>query len=120
MTKDTDAGAVRPLNAVFSAPCHVAILRALFESREPASGRRIARDAGVNHQACAEGLRRLERLGLVQREVLGRTHAFSLNGGHPVVDALLNPLYREERGLAAQDPSAEPDQESVEPAVAAV
>ena len=88
-----------PLDAVFSAPCHVAILRAMFRAPAPASGRQIARDADVNHQACAEGLRRLERLGLVRREVLGRAHAFTLNAGHPVVDVLLVPVFRREDQL---------------------
>ena len=99
MAKEKVATAKAPLNAVFSAPCHVAILRALYRA-SPASGRRIAREAGVNHQACADGLRRLERLGLVSREVLGRTHAFTLGVGHPVVDQLLVPLFREEDGLS--------------------
>jgi len=88
-----------PLDAVFSAPCHVAILRAMHRSAAPNSGRQIAREAGVNHQACAEGLRRLEGLGLVKREVLGRAHAFTLNAGHPVVDLLLQPVFRREGQL---------------------
>jgi len=88
-----------PLDAVFAAPCHVAILRAMYRNSRPTSGRRIAREAGVNHQACAEGLRRLERLGLVQRQVLGRAHAFSLNQSHPVVGELLLPVFRREEGL---------------------
>lgn len=89
-----------PLDAVFSAPCHVAILRAMHFATVPSSGRQIARDAGVNHQACAEGLRRLENLGLVRREVLGRAHAFTLNAGHPVVDLLLQPVFKREGQLA--------------------
>lgn len=107
-----------PLDPVFSAPGHVAILRVLSRSAEPASGRQVARDAGINHQACAEGLRRLEALGLVHREVQGRAHAFTLNAGHPIVDDLIKPLYRQEDALprspSASGPPPEPPDEGDE------
>lgn len=96
MDNETTAVMKEPLDAVFAAPCHVAILRALYRGPGPASGRQIARSADVNHQACSEGLRRLEKLGLVRREVLGRAHAFTMNTGHPVVDLLLVPMFRKE------------------------
>ena len=38
-------------------------------------------EVGRNHQACA-GLRRLEGLGLVRRDI-GRAHAFTLNAAIP-------------------------------------
>lgn len=110
-----------PLDAVFAAPCHVSILRALHRAAGPASGRRIAREAAVNHQACAEGLRRLERLGLVRREVLGRAHAFTLNTGHPVVDFLLVPVFRKEDQITGGQVEAlvfeEPYTEESDPAL---
>src|SRR3954469_13202725 len=95
-----------PLDAVVAAPCHVSILRALSRGPGPASGRSIARSADVNHQAAAEGLRRLEKLGLVRREVLGRAHAFTLNTGHPVVDFLLVPVFRKEGQLSGGESEA--------------
>lgn len=92
----------RPLNWVFSAPSHVAVLRALRDSREGMSGRAVARAAGVNHQACAAGLKRLESLGIIQRQGAGKTQLVRLNFNHFLVKEALLPLLRRERDLQAQ------------------
>lgn len=90
----------RPLDWVFSAPSHVAILRALMDSVEGMSGRAIARKAGVNHQACARALRKLERMGAVRRRGSGRTQLVHLNFEHALVAGALLPLLRRERKIA--------------------
>ncbi len=67
----------RPLDQVFAAPSHIAILRALLDSAEGMSGRQVARLAEVNHQACAVALGRLEELsvlvaGITRQEIMDR------------------------------------------------
>ena len=87
----------RPLDRVFSAPSHIAILRALLDSAEGMSGRQAARLAQVNHQACATALRRLEEAGVVQRQGSGQSQLFRLNRQHAVVRELVLPLLTRER-----------------------
>jgi predicted nucleotidyltransferase len=87
----------RPLDRIFSAPSHVAILRALLDSAEGMSGRRIARLADVNHQACATALGRLEEVGVVQRQGAGQSQLFRLNREHVLVRDLIVPLLKKER-----------------------
>lgn len=89
----------RPFDAVFAAPSHVAVLRALKDCREGMSGRAVARAAGVNHQACALALRRLELLGVVGRQGSGRTQLLRLNFDHYLVSEAILPMFARERAL---------------------
>lgn len=91
-----------PLDWVFSAPSHIAVLRALRDSREGMSGRAVARLAGVNHQACAVALKKLEGFGLVKRRGSGKTQLVSLNFRHFLIQEILLPALRKERELMAQ------------------
>lgn len=87
----------RPLDRVFSAPSHLAILRSLADNAEGMSGREVARQAGINHQACAKGLARLERIGIVIRQGGRRLFLFRLNRDHILVRETLLPLLKKER-----------------------
>ena len=87
----------RPLDLVFAAPSHVAILRALLDAAEGMSGRQVARLAGINHQTCALALGRLEQLGVVRRQGSGQSQFFQLNREHRLVRDLLLPLMKGER-----------------------
>jgi predicted nucleotidyltransferase len=87
----------RPLDRVFAAPSHIAILRALQDTAEGMSGRQVARLAGINHQACAIALGRLEELGVVRRQGAGQSQLFQLNREHGLVRDLLVPLLAQER-----------------------
>ncbi len=92
-----DVGALRrPLNVVFGAPSHVAILRALAPRAAGATGGEIARLAGVAPQAVLDALTRLEALGVVTRLPLGRGYLFRLNRDHELVKAGILPLLEEE------------------------
>ncbi len=92
----------RPLDPVFAAPSHIAILRALLDSAEGMSGRQVARLAEVNHQACAVALGRLEELGVVTRQGSGQSQLFRLNREHRLVRDLLVPLLQGERAIFRQ------------------
>ena len=88
-----------PLDRVFSSGIHIAIVRALQDSREGMSGRAIARLAGINHQACAMALRNLESLGVLQRQGTGKVQLISLNFDNHLIGELILPLLRKERDL---------------------
>ena len=92
-----DVGALRrPLNVVFGAPSHVAILRALAPRAAGATGGEIARLAGVTPQAVLDALTRLEALGIVSRLPMGRGYLFRLNRDHELVKGGILPLLEEE------------------------
>lgn len=87
----------RPMDAVFAAPSHLALLRVLSETPHGASGRELARLAGLSHQASNDALARLEALGLVRRVGRGRTFLYTLNIEHALFTRLLRPLLEAER-----------------------
>jgi predicted nucleotidyltransferase len=89
----------RPLDVVFAAPSHLALVRVLAETPHGASGRELARLAGLSHQASNDALARLEALGLVRRVGRGRTFLFTLNAEHALFTRLLRPLLEAERGF---------------------
>jgi predicted nucleotidyltransferase len=63
------------------------------------SGRSIAREAHINHQACAVAVRNLETLGIFQRQGGGRTQLIRFNFENYLVKNSLLPLLRQEREL---------------------
>jgi predicted nucleotidyltransferase len=87
----------QPLDAVFAAPSHLAVCRALRDTAEGMSGRQVARQAGINHQTCAVALGRLEELGVVRRQGSGQSQLFQLSRENLLVRDLLIPLLRKER-----------------------
>lgn len=89
----------RPLDGVFAAPSHLALLRTLAESAQGASGRELARLAGLSHQASINALVRLQAMGLVRRVGRGRTYLYTLNTEHVLFTRLLRPLLEGERGV---------------------
>ena len=86
-----------PLDRIFSASSHLPILRALQYSREGMSGRAIAREAFINHQACAVAVKNLEALGILRRQGSGKTQLIRLNFENHLVKNSLLPLLRQER-----------------------
>jgi DNA-binding transcriptional ArsR family regulator len=90
----------RPLNAVLGAPSHIAVLRVLQDAASGATGREIARGAGVAPQAARDALARLERAGIVIRQAAGRAYLFRLNREHRLVRDGILPLLESEAGFA--------------------
>lgn len=92
----------RPLDYIFAARSQVAVLRVLLDSAQGLTGREIARQAEMNHQACLQSLTRLEKLGLVRRQRGGSTHLFAMNREHELVAKGILPLLRVERDFGRQ------------------
>src|SRR5438552_5366118 len=86
----------RPLDLVFGAPSHIAILRAIAQRAQGATGAEIARAAGTTNQGALDSLARLEGVGLISRLPMGRGYVFRLNVEHGLVKRGLLPLFGEE------------------------
>ena len=85
-----------PLDVIFGAPSHIAVLRAVIQRSQGATGAEIARAAGVTNQTALDSLGRLEEVGAVSRLPMGRGYIFRLNQDHGLVKRGLLPLLREE------------------------
>ncbi|NCQ35951.1 hypothetical protein GW813_12955 [bacterium] len=92
----------RPLDEIFAAPSHVAILRALLDSAQGMSGREVGRTAGVSHVAAGRALSRLEDCGVIERLGSGKTQLLRLNTSNMLVTELIRPLLLREREVYAQ------------------
>ncbi len=88
-----------PLDDMFQSRSHVRLLRALTELPEgmPASGRELARRAGVAHGTASRILEELGRQGVVVTRRYGRADMHRLNGEHILYPLVREMFEREER-----------------------
>jgi len=91
----------RPLDAALSNGSRVAVLRVLHDDDGDRGGREIARLAGINHQAAAQALAALEKLGVVRRQEGGTKDVWRLERRRHVGEALLA-LFRAEKRHAQE------------------
>lgn len=89
----------RPLDVVFGAPSHIAILRALNGAASGLTGRQVAKGAGIAQGAAAEGLRKLVRAKIVRQQPAGRAFLYTLNRDLPLVDSAVQPMLEFERSM---------------------
>lgn len=66
-----------PIEAIFPGAT-AAVLEVLARTTQPLSLRQVADRAGISHPQVARHVERLERLGVVHREVVGRSHLVRL------------------------------------------
>ena len=69
----------KPLNEIFSAYSNIAVIRELRYTKNGFSGREIAKRAGLSAPAAINSLSHLESLKIVNRQIGGRDHIFTLN-----------------------------------------
>lgn len=89
------------LDTILDKKSKIKVLR-LFISRTDgfmASGREIARLAGVTAPSAHAALKELHTLGLLHLRVIGRDHIYQLNTEAPIVSALLAPMFEKETEL---------------------
>ncbi|MBI2933922.1 MAG: nucleotidyltransferase domain-containing protein [Planctomycetes bacterium] len=87
---------LRPLNVIFGAPSHVALLRALAQAGRGLTGREVARAARVAQRAALDGLVRLEQAGVVRRTPAGRAFLYELRRERHLVRTGILPLLERE------------------------
>ncbi|MFC1522882.1 nucleotidyltransferase domain-containing protein [Elusimicrobiota bacterium] len=88
-----------PLSWVFASSGNIAILRVLQDNREGMSGRAIAKEAGINHQACAVALKKLEAIGIIKRRGSGKTQLIRINFDHFLAEELVLAALRREKDM---------------------
>lgn len=87
----------RAFDEVFRSWSHVAVLRALLDTKSGFTGSEVARVSGMHPRSALKALTSLEQLGIVHRQRGGRDHIFTLNREHLLVrDGVLS-LYQTER-----------------------
>jgi predicted nucleotidyltransferase len=82
----------KPLNEIFSAYSNIVIMRELRYTKNGFSGREIAKRAGLSAPAAINSLSHLESLKIVNRQIGGRDHIFTLNFSNYFVKVILLPL----------------------------
>ena len=87
------------LNEIFSTYSHVAILRELRFSKNGFSGREIAKNAGISPPSCLAALSKLEKLKIVNRQIGGNVHIYTLNFDNYLVKEGILPLLEIEQSL---------------------
>jgi predicted nucleotidyltransferase len=82
----------KPLNEIFSAYSNIAVIRELRYTKNGFSGREIAKRAGLSAPAAINSLSHLESLKIVNRQIGGRDHIFTLNISNYFVKTILSPI----------------------------
>mgnify|MGYP003997047867 FL=1 len=82
-----------PMQEIFGAPSHIAILRVLNQITQGISGRELARRAAINDRTCRLALGRLEQLGLVENLGTGKIKLFRLNRKNYFAKTVLPSLF---------------------------
>ena len=86
----------RVLDEVFRSWSHVAVLRALIDTKTGFTGNETARVSGMHPRSALKALTQLEELGIVIRQRGGRDHLFTLNRKHFLVTNIVLPVYQKE------------------------
>lgn len=85
------------INEIVDSPSKLAILR-VFGSREglKATGREIAKLAGFSAPSTHESLKDLYARNILNREIIGRQHIYSLNEEDRIVQKIIRPMFEVE------------------------
>ena len=86
-----------PLQEVFRAPSHIAILRVLNQLNQGISGRELARRARINDRTCRLSLKRLEYLNIIEYLGAGKTKLVKLNRKNYFIKSILPEIFKEEQ-----------------------
>ena len=82
-----------PMQEIFSAPSHIAILRVLNQITQGISGRELARRAAINDRTCRLALGRLEQFGIIENMGTGKIKLFRLNRKNYFAKTVLPSLF---------------------------
>lgn len=87
------------LESIFGSPAKVRILRALFNSPQPLSGRQVGELSGLTHRGAIQALESLVELGAVRQRRVGKAYQYSLSKGNIFVEKIITPCIKAEAGL---------------------
>jgi predicted nucleotidyltransferase len=87
------------LESIFGSPGKVSILRVLFSSPQPLSGRQIGELTGLTHRGAIQALRPLVELGAVRQRKAGKAYQYSMAKGNIYVERIIAPCIMAEAKL---------------------
>ena len=87
------------LESIYGSPAKVNILRVLFNSPRPLSGRQVGELSGLTHRGAINAMESLVALGAVKQRKAGNSYQYSLSKGNIVVEKIIVPCIRAEAGL---------------------
>lgn len=87
------------LESIFGSPAKVRILRTLFNSPQPLSGRQVGELSGLTHKGAIQALKSLVELGAVRQRRVGKAYQYSFSKGNIFVEKIINPCIKAEAGL---------------------
>ena len=84
---------------LFRSPGQIKVLRVLWRSAPPLSGRQVQRLSGLANLAAMQSLKKLGDLGIISCRRAGRSYQFELKREHWIVSTLISPLFENEDKL---------------------
>ena len=87
------------IESIFGSPAKVRILRTLFNSPQPLSGRQVGELSGLTHKGAIHAIQSLVDLGAVKQRKAGKAYQYSLSKGNIFVEKIILPCIRSESGL---------------------
>ncbi|MBI3753634.1 MAG: nucleotidyltransferase domain-containing protein [Deltaproteobacteria bacterium] len=87
------------LESIFGSPAKVRILRVLFNSPQPLSGRQVGELSGLTHKGAINAVQSLVELGAVRQRKVGKAYQYSLAKGNIFTEKIILPCIRAESGL---------------------
>lgn len=89
----------RALESIFGSHAKVNILRVLFASPQPLSGRQVGELSGLTHRGAIQALGSLVEIGAVRQRRVGKAYQYSLSKGNVFVEKIIAPCIKAEKGL---------------------
>ena len=87
------------IESIFGSHAKVRILRALFNSPQPLSGRQLGELSGLTHKGAIHAIQSLVDMGAVKQRRVGKAYQYSLSKGNIFVEKIITPCIRAESGL---------------------
>ena len=87
------------LEAAFGSPAKIRMLRILFTTPQPLSGRQVGELARLSHRGAIQALTSLVELGAVRQRRVGRAYQYSLSRDNAAVKTIIAPCIKAEAAL---------------------
>lgn len=87
------------IESIFGSPAKVRILRTLFNSPQPLSGRQVGELSRLTHKGAINAIQSLVEVGAVKQRRVGKAYQYSISKGNIFVEKIIVPCIRSEYGL---------------------
>lgn len=87
------------IESIFGSSARIHILRVLFNSPQPLSGRQVGELSGLTHRGAIHAMESLVKLGAVKQRKVGRAYQYSLSRNNIFAEKIITPCIKAEAGL---------------------